>query len=303
MLWPGIKKLGKELQLKRTTSEVVGMVNNCFVKMYDGSNIKVLELFVPELDNSDKENIINKLQLNKIKKYDWMANGVKITFQEIIRPYSIKKIKNVLTELTEYFDKKYPGKKPQCHKCGIQKNADVYCIGNDSLYLCDDCLKECENILNNNYFEYQQLPTNYLQGFIGALLFSIPGILLTIIFFVFLNSLAAVSALLYIFLGIKGYKKFKGKMTPFGALLIIAVGIIMTGTGVIIAYAAMILKELKTFDIEMLLNILKMQEVQKEMKANMVLSYIVSGFFFIFQFFQMVKEWTFKIDIQKAKDI
>jgi hypothetical protein len=40
MLWPGIKKPGKELQLKRTNSEVVGMVKNCFVKMYDGSNIK-----------------------------------------------------------------------------------------------------------------------------------------------------------------------------------------------------------------------------------------------------------------------
>jgi hypothetical protein len=58
MLWPGIKKLGKELQLKRTNSEVIGMVNNCFVKMYDGNNIKVLELLVPELDNFDKENIV-----------------------------------------------------------------------------------------------------------------------------------------------------------------------------------------------------------------------------------------------------
>jgi hypothetical protein len=232
-----------------------------------------------------------------------MVNGVRITFQEIIRPYSIKKIKNILIELTGYFDHKYPGKKLQCHKCGIQKSADVYCIGNDSLYLCDDCIKEYEKSMNSNYFEYQQLPTNYLQGFIGALLFSIPGILLTIVFFVFLNSLAAVSAVLYILLGIKGYRKFKGKITPFGAFLIISVGIIMTGTGVIIAYAAMILKELKTFDIEMLLNILKMPEIQKEMKVNMVLSYIVSGFYFIFQFFQMMKEWTFKINIQKPRDI
>ncbi len=37
MLWPGIKKLGKKLHLKRTDSEAVGMVKNCFVRLYDGS--------------------------------------------------------------------------------------------------------------------------------------------------------------------------------------------------------------------------------------------------------------------------
>jgi hypothetical protein len=54
---------------------------------------------------------------------------------------------------------------------------------------------------------------------------------LTILFFVFFNKLAAVSTVLYIFLGIKGYKIFKGKISPFGAFIIIMVGLIMTGVG------------------------------------------------------------------------
>jgi hypothetical protein len=72
-------------------------------------------------------------------------------------------------------------------------------------------LKKLEKDINNEYWEYKQLPTNYFSGFIGALLFAIPGIIVTILFFVFFNKLAAVSALVYIIFGIKSYKIFKGK--------------------------------------------------------------------------------------------
>jgi hypothetical protein len=72
MLWPGLKKLGKELQLKRTDSEVVGKVQNCFVKVYDGMNMKVLEIFVPEINDSDKEYMIKILGTKKVKNYEWL---------------------------------------------------------------------------------------------------------------------------------------------------------------------------------------------------------------------------------------
>jgi hypothetical protein len=303
MLWPGIKKLGKELQLKRTNSEVVGIIKNCFIKMYDGNGMKVLELFAPEMDNMDKEKIVNTLKQNKIKKYDWLINGIRIIFPEIIRSYSIDKIKNILDEFVEYFKLKYPVGIPQCHKCGIHKKADTYYIDNTSLYICEDCLKEYEDNINNKYQDYQQLPTNYFNGFIGALVFSVPGIFLTILFFIFFNKLAAVSTLLYIFLGIKGYKIFKGKISPFGAFLIIMVGIIMTGLGILAAYSVYIMKEIKTIDINKLISIFKIPEIQKEFKMNLIMSYIVSGLYLVFQLFQMIREWKFSIKIEKARDM
>jgi hypothetical protein len=307
MLWPGIKKLGRELHFKRTESEIVGMLENCFVKMYDGKNMKVVELYVPELDDFDKEIVVDKLQLNKIKKYTWVTNGIKIIFSEYFRPYSIKKIRNILNEITSYFSKKYPNDNPKCHKCNIQKKSDIYCIGNESMYLCDDCLREYENNMHETSFEYQQIPTNYFTGFIGALLFSIPGVILTIILFVFLNTLGAVSALLYVVLGIKGYKKFKGKITPFGAFIIIGVGLIMTSIGVITAYSILILKEIikeiNTIDFGILIEIFKLPEIQRELMQNLILAYLVSGVFFILQFFQMKKEWHYKFDIQNPRDI
>jgi ferredoxin len=307
MLWPGIKKLGKELQFRRTDSEIVGIVENCFVKMYDGKNMKILELYVPELDDLDKENVINKLQLNKIKNYTWVTGGIKIVFPEYFRPYSIKKIMSILNETVSYFSKKYPNSSPRCHKCNTQKKSDVYCIGTESMYLCDDCLRECENNMHETSFAYHQIPTNYFSGFIGALLFSIPGVILTIILFVFLNTLGAISSLLYVVLGIKGYKKFKGKITPFGAFIIIGIGLIMTGIGVITAYSIFILreifKEINTVDFGMLIEIFKLPEIQKELTQNLALAYLVSGIFFILQFFQMKKDWNYKFDIQKPREI
>jgi hypothetical protein len=302
MLWPGIKNLGKELQLKRTNSEVVGVMENCYVKMYDGRNMKVLELYIPEVDDLDKENIEEKLKLSKIKNYIWLNNEIKITFREIVRPYSMKKIKNILTELVEYFSKKYPDKKPKCHNCNTQKNADVYCIGDVPLYLCDDCLRENENKMHEASIEYQQIPTNYFSGFIGALLFSIPGIILTVFLF-FLGKLSAISSLAYVFLGIMGYHKFKGKVTPFGVFIIMSVAIIMTGIGVIVSYSIIIFREIKSIDFELLIEVFKVPEVKKEIMQNLGLSYLVSATCLVYEFFKLKNEWKYNFNIQKPREI
>jgi hypothetical protein len=303
MLWPGLKKLGKELGFKRTNSEVVGKLKNCFIKMSDGNNMKVLEIFPPQIDDTDKAQIEGILKQNKIKKFDWLNNGVRIIFYEYIRPYSIIKIKNLLNVLAEYFNQKYPDNIPQCQNCGAQKDADIYYVGNDSKYICYDCLKKFEHDIRNEYYEYEQQPTNYFYGFIGALLFAIPGIILTVLLFIYLNRLAALSTVLYIALGIKGYKVFKGKITPLGAFIVIIVGLIMIGVGILTAYSVFIFKEIKTIDFDKLIQILKIPEIEKELRMNIILSYVISSFFIVIQLFQMMKEWRFLKNIQKAREI
>jgi len=303
MLWPGIKKLGKELNLKRTDSEVTGMIKNCFVKMYDGNQIKVLELFVPQLNSDDKNEVIKKLESGKIKKYEWLSGGVKIIFQEYILPYSVTKIKELLDELVKYFYGKYFDQKPSCQHCGENNETEIYCINNTAQLICGNCYAQYERNIKNENNDYLNTPNNYLPGFLGALLFAVPGILLTILLFTFLNSLAAVSAVAYILLGIIGYKKFKGKISPAGAVLIIIAGLVMVGIGVIIAYSAVIFRELQAVNFELLIIILKMPEVQRELMINIVMSYIVSVVYFAFQFFQMMKDWKKIKTISKPKEI
>jgi hypothetical protein len=315
MLWPGIKKLGKELCFKRTDSEAVGIIKNCFVKMYDGNQIKVLELYVPELDDDDKNYIIKTLEAKKVKKYEWLPNGIKITFVEIILPYSTEKIKNLLNEFVNYFSNKYPDQKPQCQHCGQKNETDIYCINNVSLLICNDCYRQAEKNIQNENAEQQNAEKNYLLGFVGAILFSIPGILLTVLFFVFLERVAAASAVVYIILGTIGYKKFKGKMSPVGAVIIIIAGIIMVAVGITISYSVLILKEvsadLEIINFDMLIGVLKVifrtifevPEARRELLTNMALSYIVSGIYFVYQLKQMPKDWKNQKSIHKPREI
>jgi hypothetical protein len=303
MLWPGIKKLGKELHLKRTDSEVVGRVQNCFVKMYDGKNMKLLELFVPEINDFDKEYIINKLKLGKIKKYEWLEYGIRIIFSEYIRPYRISKIEDILMDFTGYFSKQYPAQKHHCQKCDLPNDVDAYCVDGKTLIICNDCYKSFESEINDSNLENKYVPSNYLSGFMGSLLFSIPGILVTVLFFVFFDMLAAISSVLYVFLGIKGYKKFNGKISYFGAFLIILSTIIMVGFGILVSYSIFILKELQTTDIELLRSVLKMPQIQQEIVKNILISYILSGLYLIIQFHQMIKEWKAEKSITGAREI
>jgi sulfite exporter TauE/SafE len=127
--------------------------------------------------------------------------------------------------------------------------------------------------------------------------------------------MAAVSAVAYIILGTIGYKKFKGKVSPVGAVIIIIAGLIMVAVGVTIAYSVAILremsKELEIINFNMLADVLKiifkaifgMPEVRKELITNIVISYTVSGFYFVLQLRQMVKEWKNQKSIHKPREI
>ena len=302
MLWPGLLKLGKELQLKRTESEIVGMVKNCYVKIYDGKNMKLLELYAPEISDSDKEFVTTRLQESKIKKHEQLDYGIKIIFNEYLRPYSIHKIRDIINDISEYFSSRYPNQKLHCQKCGAPNDLETYCYGNVSLAVCEDCHKASEDETDALNAENLLTPNNYLSGFIGSLIFSIPGIFVTLLLF-FLDRLAAISSVLYVFLGIKGYKKFKGKTSRFGAFLIILSTLIMVALGVIISYSVLILKELGTFNIDLLKYIFTIPEVQQEIMKNIVVSYIVSGFYLVFQIIRMMKEWKTGINIKQAREI
>jgi hypothetical protein len=220
MVWLGIKKLGKQLNLQKSTSEALGIVKNSFVKIADRMGMKTLEIIFPENNEEDMENIIKILKNNKIKEYNFMENGISIIYRESFVPYSIKKIRILVDFITDYFYKKYPNIIHKCHKCHTTTEANIYYSNNGSIYLCDNCLKEIENKIYEEKLNYTMIPSNYIFGFIGALFFSIPGIIITTLFFIFLKGITACSGLSYVVLGKIGYQKFKGKMTPIGAIII-----------------------------------------------------------------------------------
>jgi hypothetical protein len=303
MLWPGIKKLGRELNLKRTDSEVIGIIKNCIVRMYDGSNIKVLELISPVMDENDKQEIIKKLENKALKKYDWLKDGVRIIFPEMIKPYSVKKIKEILEELIGYFENKYPNIKPKCQKCELEKDLDLYCVNKSSYFICNDCYEKMEAEINDVNIKLRDIPENYFSGFIGALIFSVIGILITIMLFMIMKTLAVFSALAYGLLGIVGYTKFKGKMSPTGAKIIIVTGLLMIPAGILISFFILFVKETNIININDFFISLRIPEVNKEITQIMSYSYLIGIPVSVFLYLQMINTWKTKIIIKKGRPI
>nr|AGS51589.1 hypothetical protein [uncultured bacterium contig00010] len=297
------KKLGRELNLKRTDFEAVGTIKNCLVRMYDGSNIKVLEIISPVMDDDDKQEIIKKLENKALKKYDWLKDGVRIIFPEMIKPYSINKIKDILDELVAYFENKYPNHKPKCPKCELEKDLDLYYVNNNAYSICNDCYEKMEAEINEVNIKLQDIPENYFSGFIGVLLFSVIGILITIMLFMIMKTLAVFSALAYGILGIVGYTKFKGKMSPTGAKIIIVTGLLMIPAGIIISFFILFVKETNIMNIYEFLNTLSIPEVNKEIIQIMSYSFLIGIPVSIFLYLQMINTWKTKIIIKKGRKI
>lgn len=300
MLFPGIKKLGKELGLLRSSSVVMGTVDNNYIRLYDGKNVKVLEFFFPKADPSNKNELSIYLDNNKIKKHEWSGTTLIMTFPEYLKPYPIKNISKVITYLSKYSCDHYPNEKVACQKCNLSTEANSYSLADAPLYLCNDCVKNLELELQNKKLEYESIPTNYLFGAIGALLFSIPGLIITALLFVFLNRIAALSAVIYVFLAAKGYSYFKGKTDKVGAIILTISGLVFTYTGILFSYSTMILH--KTKSLENTFELLKNPEIQKEMNTNITIGLIVCSLYLVFNFISLLGEWKFPI-LKKSKEI
>jgi hypothetical protein len=300
MVWLGIKKLGRALRFKRTDAEALGFVENTFVKIADRMGMKTLEMIFPEFDEADRERVEAVFKEYKVKEHSWGVKAVTVTFRENFAPYSVKKIQEIINAVAGYIKEKYPREEPKCQHCGNSANGEVYYTKNESLYLCENCRDEWENKLREEKDAFDRLPEHYFPGLAGALLFAIPGIIVTVLFFVFLQSIAAVSTVLYIFLAKKGYVKFKGKPNQFGALIISFAGVLMTVAGIAVSFVALIVKETKSF--ERIFEILKIPEVQQEISRNVVSALILSSVFLAINWFTMKKEWSFS-ELKKAEEI
>jgi hypothetical protein len=300
MVCLGIKKLGENLGLEKTDSEAVGFVKNIYVKIADRIGMKTVEIIFPEFTEDDKEILEQVFNENKVKEFNLFKDGVTIIFRESFLPYPIKKIHSLINIIVEYFNGKYPLLGKKCQNCGQFKKGANYYTKDGSKYLCDNCLNEIERKLNEEKINYDLIPKNYCLGILGSVLFSVPGILLTLIIFIFTRKIAAVSVLLYLLLAEIGYRKFKGKMTIFGAVIISSSGIIMIFIGIIVSYILSIAFQMKTFD--GLWEMLNMPEIQKELSLNIILALLISLICIILNLFQLKKRWSFP-KIKKTKRI
>ena len=299
------KKLGGRYALTRAGNEAAGITGNCFIVLGDAPNVKTLRIVFPALDGEDTEFIENLLREVKVKKFVWGEQEITVSFYEFIIPYSPDKIASVIDSITGYFGEKYAQLGQSCHNCGSEAACDVY-TGESAQYLCENCFAGKEQAFSAAREEYERSPGNYASGFLGALLFTLPGVALAIVLFVFFDTIAAVSTLVCMILAQKGYKQFRGKISPAGALIGSAAGVIMTVAGIFAGYAASIIKYLleegATMDMifPVLGEIMLIPELMKELTKNILVALAISAVYIVLNLYRMVTEWTFPL-IKKAE--
>lgn len=307
MFFPWQKKFGARYGLKKAESEAAGITGNCFVVLGDGRNMKTLRIIFPGLDNADMEWLEKLLAESKLKKFEWHDREILVRFPEYLAPYPPNKIAVFLDSVLSYFLERYPASVQPCQNCGAETSCEVY-AGMGAMYLCENCFTEKEEVLSLAKKEYEEKPKNYLPGFLGALLFAFPGAVLAVIFFVFLDSIAAVSTLVCMFLAQKGYRQFKGKISPAGAVLVSAAGIVMSAAGILAGYITEIVRALLeegyTLDeiIPVLPMIMQIPELMRELLVNVATAFLISAVYIVLNFFRMVKEWRFP-ELKRAEEI
>ena len=329
MIFPGLRKLGNELNFENNGTYIYGFLNNTFVMFSDGANQKIVTFkFSTKLDEDDKKKILFWKKKGYAKYIEFLENqtfDVSIIFTEYFIPFKISKIKEVIEDITDYMKNKYSNLMPKC--CGDNcisnlgfntnpKNGrvkalnevsldrtysglSVYDIEGIPIPLCPSCANKLENLIETEKEDFEQQPNNYLQGTLLAILFSIPGIFVTFIFLL-LGRIAAISGFAYFFLAQKGYMWAKGKMNKIGIIIISLISLLYTVIGMYVSYIAIIVKELfsypdmKGFSIIELIKITLMSlnepEIKKELLSNIYLSLYVCGIFIVIKMFETFKE-------------
>lgn len=314
MIFPGLKKLEKEFGFKDNGKFVYGFIESTFVLFADGPNKKnVWFRFPVELNEEDKNKISSWKKKGYAKEVCFNSFDAEITFAEYLIPFKVSKIKEVIEDVTSYIKEKYPEAKARC--CGDNCISDpgselgVYDIEGFLVPLCPSCAKRLEDDIEKAYEEEKIKPNNYLQGLLGAFTFPIPGILVTILFFM-LRRITAISGLVYYVLARKGYLWAGGKFNKIGVLIISGASVFYAVAGTFVGYVALIVKEFyKEFSAEgvSIFNIIKYavktvldnSVVRHNLIVNIRLSLLFCGVCIIINMVQSLKQ-TEKTKVKKS---
>lgn len=305
MIFPGIRKISKELDLYKSSSQTFGYVNSYFIWLGDGENIKysIIEF------NKQNDDVIKKLKVDiendkkrlKYKSLEVQNTSIYIEYSEAFKIFSSKKIKENLNYIISILEKNNVSGDNSCHECNEDKDISIYHYENSGIKLCNKCYSNLKNKIENDKYIQKSQDKNYLSGFIGALLFGLPGVLVSILFYFAFDSIAAVTSLVIFTLANKGYKKFKGNFGVFTPILLLIVTFLFVILGnyinIYIEYIKLNYNYYEIFSI-----IIDNVEIRESINYNIILSTMLSIPALLLSIFSYIKE-SILPDVYIAKKI
>lgn len=307
-----LKELNETLGFKSNDVFLYGFQRNTLVIIHEDENnrICVSVRFPIELDESDMERIKSWEKDGYAKKVgNDPDDKTSVDFE--FKSSNKDKIKEVLEDISGYTAEKYPEAKIQCYgkDCTEDTNIDIYEVNGVPIPMCEKCAKELEKDLEKANIEEEAAPGNYLRGFLGAALFSIPGILVSFIF-IMLGKIAAIAGFVYYLLAHKGYLWAKGKYDKIGVLIISVTSLLFVVIGTYISVVADIAFEMKKIDeladkpmSDLFLYAFafaQTPDVASDIKKDIYLALFVCGICIVLYAFQAFKAAGQKLTIKKG---
>lgn len=232
MLFPRLKKLGATKQWYHSHNMVGGFEKGFLTNLGDGqgykfvqlSNLSIAREIIPAIENELKA--IKKLY--GIREINVSEDIILVKIGEVFRAAKETKINAVLESIVRILDtyKVVPNEK--CMECNARTfQFYYYDTAGENIPICENCALSLKHKLFQAKETFDIEEKFYLRGLFGAILFSLPGVLLWLVFSVYLERIAAAGAAVMAYLSIKGYDKFGAKFGPWRAWILLTVNIFM----------------------------------------------------------------------------
>jgi hypothetical protein len=293
MIFPKAKKIAQELGWHKTNNGVFGLYNGYFFNVSDASllsnpQFKFVTATTDILTEDQKSQIKNELNTNrkslKFTTFEIYDNSIFFQFAENLTFTKIKTVYSLFDFLVDLFKKSGVAEQNKCHNCESKESVEFYDLNDSGVLLCNPCFRKIENSFYETEREKRSEEKNYLTGFLGSLVFSIPGIIAWVLVAVYLEILASAMAMVIAFLGIKGYNYFKGqhgKITKYIIVFSNIISILIANTTTVIAF---LMKEGLTIN-QSIEELKTNQAVKESFNQNTMLSFVLALFIWLWLLF------------------
>jgi hypothetical protein len=252
MIFPKAKKIAKELDWHKSNNGVFGLYKGYFFNVSDASllsnpQVKFVTATIDNLTEDLKLQIKKELDTNKknlkFTNFEISDNSILFEFAENLTFTKLKTVYTLFDFLVELFKKLQLPEQNKCHNCGTKEKINSYNLNDNGIILCKSCFSGKENSFYEIERERISEEKNYLTGFLGTIVFSIPGIIAWVLSAVYLERLASAMAIVIAILGLIGYDYFKGRHGKLTKYLLVLSNIICILTANATTIIAMLVKE------------------------------------------------------------
>lgn len=242
MIFPAQKKIAREFSWHRSKASVFGLYNKYFfiignTSPFANPQFKYIIVSFPTLEKEAQQRLANAIESKKhsirYSVFEVEEATLYLRFHEFWRYTSTKTLLHAMDILSTLFQELYIPTMNCCSVCSTTRKIDYYVVDDMGMILCDKCTNDYIKEYEEEQEIYNTEEKNYRKGFAGALLFSLPGIIIWVVLALLADRIAGLVVLLTIYWSTRGYYYFKarhGKYTKYIILSVVVLNILLSAT-------------------------------------------------------------------------